>query len=585
MHLPDSLSSIISSSISTSSLILPKTITATTPTSINNNVMPYDEMSIELNNNPLPDFENNHLHRDDHTTAQELSEWTQKSITAISTFRTKSLSSSSSSTSSGCSSDFEQVHSPEEESQIHHDDNSPDSPDSGVSGSVNSVDDLKHMEEDEDEHIHLESCSSNQTTIESTVTEMQLNLYPSTLAKLNLSKEDKPKTLTSRGYSFSPDEIELGTHAVDTESIVIHMNVNAQTCPSKTSLVKPQFCCKWLDCDWPGEYEELAEHVREIHVEFQPFLDSHGKVIKWGKRISHQKVSTYDEDETPCNSDPDEESEEDDEEVASDDDSQSVSSASSCRVTRRSSRGQGLFHYSPNKSNSCKLRQNAGPGDEQTACDKQQSEQKYVCLWHGCRVFGKPSSSRQWLERHVLELHSGPKPFKCIVESCGQRFKSQNSLERHVNTHFRATNGEGISQRNSVDCCCQCCCHSCSHCDTSSTSTQQTSDGTDDADAVMPESRPDKNRCDSMDSGISMNPFSCSESSYDASSSSGPSKLTAPLSSQTTDNCHPSCCKQFDFEFDGMPKYKKKSHSLAIDISHFACKLKSIYILNIIQIC
>ncbi|KAK7593073.1 hypothetical protein V9T40_007825 [Parthenolecanium corni] len=60
----------------------------------------------------------------------------------------------------------------------------------------------------------------------------------------------------------------------------------------------------------------------------------------------------------------------------------------------------------------------------------------FMCSWIGCKVFGKPSCSRTWLERHVL-THVGNKPYKCIVESCGQRFSSQFMLERHINQHFK----------------------------------------------------------------------------------------------------------------------------------------------------
>ncbi len=48
----------------------------------------------------------------------------------------------------------------------------------------------------------------------------------------------------------------------------------------------------------------------------------------------------------------------------------------------------------------------------------------FICLWSGCKVFGRPSCSRTWLERHVLS-HGGNKPYKCIVDNCGQRFSSQ----------------------------------------------------------------------------------------------------------------------------------------------------------------
>ncbi|OXA36629.1 Zinc finger protein jing [Folsomia candida] len=51
----------------------------------------------------------------------------------------------------------------------------------------------------------------------------------------------------------------------------------------------------------------------------------------------------------------------------------------------------------------------------------------FVCLWEGCKVFNRKSSSRSWLERHVL-YHSGNKPFKCIFPGCGQSFGFKGPL-------------------------------------------------------------------------------------------------------------------------------------------------------------
>ena len=64
-----------------------------------------------------------------------------------------------------------------------------------------------------------------------------------------------------------------------------------------------------------------------------------------------------------------------------------------------------------------------------------QDGESFVCLWNGCKVYNKSSSSRRWLERHILG-HSGDKPFRCIVDKCGMQFTSQYGLERHVNSHF-----------------------------------------------------------------------------------------------------------------------------------------------------
>nr|XP_023013608.1 zinc finger protein jing homolog isoform X2 [Leptinotarsa decemlineata]XP_023013609.1 zinc finger protein jing homolog isoform X2 [Leptinotarsa decemlineata] len=76
----------------------------------------------------------------------------------------------------------------------------------------------------------------------------------------------------------------------------------------------------------------------------------------------------------------------------------------------------------------------------------QASQEHYVCLWLGCKVHGRTSCSRTWLERHVL-AHAGTKPFRCIVEGCGQRFNSQLMLERHVNGHF---NSDGSPNNNTA---------------------------------------------------------------------------------------------------------------------------------------
>jgi len=60
----------------------------------------------------------------------------------------------------------------------------------------------------------------------------------------------------------------------------------------------------------------------------------------------------------------------------------------------------------------------------------------YVCLWEGCKVFNKRSSSLSWLERHVLS-HSGNKPFKCIFPGCGLSFSSQVKLHFSTKSNHR----------------------------------------------------------------------------------------------------------------------------------------------------
>ncbi|CAL1688800.1 unnamed protein product [Lasius platythorax] len=74
----------------------------------------------------------------------------------------------------------------------------------------------------------------------------------------------------------------------------------------------------------------------------------------------------------------------------------------------------------------------------------------FVCQWQGCKVQGRTSCSRRWLERHVLS-HGGNKPFRCIVDGCGCRFSSQTALERHVNGHFNQPETSSSNGRRSCE--------------------------------------------------------------------------------------------------------------------------------------
>ncbi|KAL0102082.1 hypothetical protein PUN28_018553 [Cardiocondyla obscurior] len=74
----------------------------------------------------------------------------------------------------------------------------------------------------------------------------------------------------------------------------------------------------------------------------------------------------------------------------------------------------------------------------------------FVCHWQGCKVQGRTSCSRRWLERHVLS-HGGNKPFRCIVDGCGCRFSSQTALERHVNGHFNQPETSNNNGRRSCE--------------------------------------------------------------------------------------------------------------------------------------
>lgn len=73
------------------------------------------------------------------------------------------------------------------------------------------------------------------------------------------------------------------------------------------------------------------------------------------------------------------------------------------------------------------------------------SSLQYKCLWEGCKVYGKGSSSKSWLEKHVVANHGGNKPFQCIVDDCKERFGTQSLLERHVNSHFKCKTSSATS--------------------------------------------------------------------------------------------------------------------------------------------
>ncbi|RWS30078.1 zinc finger protein aebp2-like protein [Leptotrombidium deliense] len=176
---------------------------------------------------------------------------------------------------------------------------------------------------------------------------------------------------------------------------------------SATNTATSSIVCKWTNCDWPGSDDDLVDHIREIHVELQPY-HNHQHIFANSscstKRtrtafVSIAAISSTDEPQT----------------------TNGVGASESCESSSSSS--------SMSSRNS--LTSNV--------------QQQYVCLWEGCKVYGKRSLSRSWLERHVLQ-HSGPRPFKCIVERCGARFKARSALERHVNAHFNGLLTETVSK-------------------------------------------------------------------------------------------------------------------------------------------
>ncbi|XP_031616661.1 zinc finger protein jing homolog isoform X1 [Contarinia nasturtii] len=74
----------------------------------------------------------------------------------------------------------------------------------------------------------------------------------------------------------------------------------------------------------------------------------------------------------------------------------------------------------------------------------------FSCRWANCKVHGRESCSRKWLERHVLS-HGGSKLFKCIFEKCRMRFGSQLALQKHVNGHINNSENKDSMVRRSSD--------------------------------------------------------------------------------------------------------------------------------------
>lgn len=59
----------------------------------------------------------------------------------------------------------------------------------------------------------------------------------------------------------------------------------------------------------------------------------------------------------------------------------------------------------------------------------------FFCFWKGCKVYNKPSTSYNWLVKHV-NTHVGIRPFQCVIEPCSLSFASHGALIRHVQSHF-----------------------------------------------------------------------------------------------------------------------------------------------------
>jgi hypothetical protein len=72
----------------------------------------------------------------------------------------------------------------------------------------------------------------------------------------------------------------------------------------------------------------------------------------------------------------------------------------------------------------------------------QKNNKRFKCMWKGCSVIGRMSSSYLWLERHVID-HVDSKPFICIFNGCKRKFRTEAARERHVQTHINMSENGG----------------------------------------------------------------------------------------------------------------------------------------------
>jgi len=289
-----------------------------------------------------------------------------------------------------------------------------------------------------DEDVPLDECSS--FLVEEIEIEMQQeerllpdpgHLKPDPELSVLLHDEVEEVVCVS-----SEEAVTLDTDPVPVVDDFEPHSMEAPTPPESTMSAGP-FVCKWTNCDWPGSYDDLVDHIKEIHVGLQPYHNLPDQRVapvasRRGSKCS-STISSCSSYENPA----------------------SVTSSVSSEETSSSGLPATRSQPAVSTSSSSSFSSFANPCDSfrpssASALQQQQQQQQdncYVCLWEGCKVYGIRSQKRGWLDRHVLQ-HSGDKPFKCIVENCGHRFKSQSALERHVNSHFAASKDQ---QQNSVN--------------------------------------------------------------------------------------------------------------------------------------
>lgn len=250
-------------------------------------------------------------------------------------------------------------------------------------------------------------------------------------------------------------------------------NIEKQLLAPPPPSTSSSLVCKWTDCDWPGSYEDLVDHIRELHVELQPFestqlqlfLTSHKNTTNGSRSNNNNKYNNNNNNQaamgssssrmasssSSTSSSPNASTASSPLHRASENDASlqpsqvnttaatNCSSSSSNTPSSSTTNTNTNTNTTSNTSSRCRSSRSSISSDFSSRAIHDEPEKSYVCLWEGCKVYGVRSQKRSWLDRHVLQ-HSGDKPFKCIVENCGERFKSQSALEKHVNQHFKSSN-------------------------------------------------------------------------------------------------------------------------------------------------
>lgn len=71
----------------------------------------------------------------------------------------------------------------------------------------------------------------------------------------------------------SSDFIDILNEQTNTSTTASSAGSTKEDCASTSSSTSKNssIICKWVNCDWPGHSDDLVDHIREIHVDLQPY--------------------------------------------------------------------------------------------------------------------------------------------------------------------------------------------------------------------------------------------------------------------------------------------------------------------------